>query len=84
MAQQYRAIVIGCGAVGAATTYWLSPKFAQFTPERFGIYGYLADDGLYYGFPIYGEVATKIGIDGAGPVVTPQTRTFAPDEARQC
>ena len=24
MAQQYRAIVIGCGAVGAAATYWLS------------------------------------------------------------
>src|SRR2546421_585643 len=40
------------------------------------------DDGLYYGFPVYGEVATKIGIDGAGPVVTPQTRTFARDEAR--
>ncbi len=34
------------------------------------------------GFPVYGEVATKIGIDGAGPVVTPQTRTFARDEAR--
>jgi glycine/D-amino acid oxidase-like deaminating enzyme len=26
MAQQYRAIVIGCGAVGAATTYWLSRR----------------------------------------------------------
>src|SRR6266536_6466351 len=63
-------------------TYFATPKVAQFTPDRFGVYGYLADDGLYYGFPIYGEVATKIGIDGAGPVVTPQTRTFTPDEAR--
>jgi glycine/D-amino acid oxidase-like deaminating enzyme len=26
MAQQYRAIVIGCGAIGAATTYWLSRR----------------------------------------------------------
>src|ERR1051326_4552402 len=26
MAQQYRAIVIGCGAVGAATAYWLSRR----------------------------------------------------------
>src|SRR5438552_18722701 len=26
MAQQYRAIVIGCGAVGAATTYWLGRR----------------------------------------------------------
>jgi len=63
-------------------TYFATPKVAEFTPDRFGIYGYLADDGLYYGFPVYGEVAIKIGIDGAGPVVTPQTRTFARDEAR--
>ena len=63
-------------------TYFATPKVAQFTPDRFGVYGYLADDGLYYGFPIYGEVATKIGIDGAGPVVTPERRTFARDEAR--
>jgi len=63
-------------------TYFATPKVAQFTPDRFGVYGYLADDGLYYGFPIYGEVATKIGIDGAGPVVIPERRTFARDEAR--
>src|SRR6266480_1728147 len=29
MAQQYRAIVIGCGAVGAATTYWLSRQLGS-------------------------------------------------------
>src|ERR1700730_4870455 len=63
-------------------TYFATPKVAEFTPDRFGVFGYLADDGLYYGFPVYGEVATKIGIDGAGPVVTPQTRIFARDEAR--
>jgi len=63
-------------------TYFATPKVAEFTPDRFGIYGYLADDGLYYGIPVYGEVATKIGIDGSGPVVTPQTRTYARDEVR--
>jgi sarcosine oxidase len=63
-------------------TYFATPKVAEFTPDRFGVYGYLADDGLYYGFPVYGEVATKIGIDGAGPVVTPQSRTFTRDEGR--
>jgi sarcosine oxidase len=63
-------------------TYVATAKVAEFTPDRFGIYGYLADDGLYYGVPVYGEVATKIGTDGDGPVVTPQTRTFARDEAR--
>jgi sarcosine oxidase len=63
-------------------TYFATPKVAEFTPDRFGVYGYLAGDGLYYAVPVYGEVATKIGIDGAGPVVTPQSRTFARDEAR--
>ena len=63
-------------------TYFATPKVAQFTPDRFGVYGYLAADGLYYGIPVYGEVATKIGIDGAGPVVTPDSRTFTRDEAR--
>lgn len=63
-------------------TYFATPRVAEFTPDRFGVYGYLADDGLYYGFPVYGEVATKIGIDGAGPVVTPETRTYARDEVR--
>ena len=29
MAQQYRAIVIGCGAIGAATTYWLSRQLGD-------------------------------------------------------
>lgn len=63
-------------------TYFATVKVSRFTPDRFGVFGYLADDGLYYGFPVYGEVAVKIGIDGAGPVVTPETRTYARDEAR--
>jgi sarcosine oxidase len=63
-------------------TYFATAKVSLFTPDRFGVFGYLADDGLYYGFPVYGEVGVKIGIDGAGPVVTPESRTWAPDEAR--
>ncbi len=63
-------------------TYFATPKVREFTPDRFGIYAYLADDGLYYGFPVYGEVAVKIGIDGAGPEVTPETRTDARDPER--
>src|SRR5258708_16634420 len=29
MPQQYRVIVIGCGAIGAATTYWLSRRLGD-------------------------------------------------------
>jgi sarcosine oxidase len=64
-------------------TYFATANVRDFTPERFGVWGFIAEDGLlYYGFPVYGEVATKAGIDSAGPVVTPQTRTQTPDPRR--
>jgi sarcosine oxidase len=64
-------------------TYFATPNVRAFTPERFTIFGLIAEDGLlYYGLPVYGEVAVKVGLDGAGPVVTPQTRTDAPDPLR--
>ncbi|GAA1749153.1 N-methyl-L-tryptophan oxidase [Nonomuraea bangladeshensis] len=64
-------------------TYFATTKLRDFAPERFPIYGFIdTDDLLYYGFPIYGEVATKAGIDGAGPVVTTESRTHAADPQR--
>jgi sarcosine oxidase len=64
-------------------TYFATPNVRAFTPERFTIFGLIAEDGLlYYGLPVYGEVAVKVGLDGAGPVVTPQTRTDVPDPLR--
>ncbi|MBO0773572.1 MAG: N-methyl-L-tryptophan oxidase, partial [Actinobacteria bacterium] len=55
----------------------------EFTPEQFTVFGVIAEDGLlYYGLPVYGEVAVKVGIDSAGPVVTPQTRTYTADPHR--
>ena len=64
-------------------TYFATPNVRAFTPERFTIFGMIAEDGLlYYGLPVYGEVAVKAGLDGAGPAVTPQTRTDTPDPKR--
>ncbi len=64
-------------------TYFATANVRDFTPERFTVFGLIAQDGLlYYGFPVYGEVAVKAGLDGAGPVVTPQTRTDAADPQR--
>lgn len=37
----------------------------------------------FYGFPVYGEVATKLGEHMGGPVVTAETRDFEPDPRRQ-
>jgi len=64
-------------------TYFATPNVREFTPERFTVFGMIAEDGLvYYGIPVYGEVAVKAGLDGVGPVVTPQTRTDAADPQR--
>ncbi len=64
-------------------TYFATPNVREFTPERFTVFGLIAEDGLlYYGVPVYGEVAVKAGLDGAGPVVTPQCRTDAADPQR--
>jgi len=64
-------------------TYFATPNVREFTPERFTVFGLIAEDGrVYYGIPVYGEVAVKAGLDGAGPVVTPQTRTDAADPQR--
>jgi sarcosine oxidase len=64
-------------------TYFATPNVREFTPERFTVFGLIAEDGLlYYGIPVYGEVAVKAGLDGAGPVVTPQSHTSAPDPQR--
>jgi sarcosine oxidase len=64
-------------------TYFATPNVREFTPGHFTVFGLITEDGLlYYGIPVYGEVAVKAGLDGAGPVVTPQTRTDAPDPQR--
>jgi sarcosine oxidase len=64
-------------------TYFATPNVREFLPGRFTVFGLIAEDGLlYYGLPVYGEVAVKAGLDGAGPVVTQQTRTDAADPRR--
>jgi sarcosine oxidase len=64
-------------------TYFATPNVRAFTPGQFTVFGLIDEDGLlYYGLPVYGEVAVKAGLDGAGPVVTPQTRTDIADPRR--
>ena len=58
-------------------TYYATPHLKQFAPGRFPIFIW-KDELDIYGFPVYGEVATKAGIDASGPVVTPATRSMTP------
>jgi sarcosine oxidase len=61
-------------------TYFQTPYLREFAPDRFPIWiwhGGARD--CFYGFPVYGEVATKAGQDVGGDVVTADTRTFRPN-----
>jgi sarcosine oxidase len=62
-------------------TYYATPNLKQFSPERFPVFMWHGRDN-FYGFPVYGEVATKLGQHMGGHEVTSQTRTFEPDPVR--
>jgi sarcosine oxidase len=59
-------------------TYFATPHLREFMPDRFPIWIWRAREE-FYGFPIYGELATKAGQDAGGKEVTAETRTFEPD-----
>jgi len=59
-------------------TYFATPHLHEFSPERFPIWIW-RDREEFYGFPIYGEVATKAGQDVGGRETTAETRTFEVD-----
>jgi sarcosine oxidase len=62
-------------------TYYATPNLKEFSPERFPVFMWHGADN-FYGFPVYGEVATKLGQHMGGHEVTADTRTFEPDPVR--
>jgi sarcosine oxidase len=60
-------------------TYFASPNPHAFAPDRFPIWIWM-DDPSYYGFPVFGEQGPKVAQDAGGKPVTPETRTFEPDQ----
>jgi glycine/D-amino acid oxidase-like deaminating enzyme len=64
-------------------TYYATPNLADFAPERFPIWLWHGDgDEEYYGFPVYGEVATKAAQDLGGPEASVEERPWRPDPDR--
>lgn len=59
-------------------TYFATPNLRQFTPDRFPVWIWEGEQN-FYGFPIYGEVATKAGEHIGGDAVTPETRKMQPN-----
>jgi sarcosine oxidase len=58
--------------------YYSSPHRKEFTPDRFPVWIWM-DDPCFYGFPVFGEDATKLAQDTGGKPVTAETRTFDED-----
>lgn len=61
-------------------TYFATPHLTDFAPERFPIWIWM-DEPCFYGFPAYGEPATKAAQDVGGEETTAATRSFEPNPA---
>jgi monomeric sarcosine oxidase len=62
-------------------TYFATPNLRDFAPGRFPIWIWHGDDE-YYGFPVYGEVATKAAQERLGPPIRIEERVWEPDADR--
>ena len=60
-------------------TYFATPHLREFAPGRFPVWIWRGPQG-FYGFPVYGEVATKAGQDAGGDEVTADSRGFERNE----
>jgi sarcosine oxidase len=63
-------------------TYYATPNLLDFSPARFPVFMWHGAEN-FYGFPVYGEVATKLGQHMGGHEVTADTRTYEPDPLRR-
>jgi sarcosine oxidase len=61
-------------------SYFTPAKVREFAPDRFPIWVYHGEE-IWYGFPVYGEVAVKLARDLGKRIITPEQRTTEPDPA---
>lgn len=62
-------------------TYFATTHLRDFTPDRFPIWIWHGDEE-FYGFPVFGEVATKAAKELCGPSVTLDEWSWEPDRER--
>lgn len=60
-------------------SYFTSPRLSDFTPDKHPVWIYHGDDDVYYGFPVYGEAATKLARDMRGHFIESGDRVFEGD-----
>jgi len=73
---------LGITVTQEQVTYYATPNLRDFAVGRFPIFIWHGDH-VIYGFPVYGEVATKAALDAAGPVVSADLRTYDADPERE-
>ncbi|RIK46097.1 MAG: N-methyl-L-tryptophan oxidase [Chloroflexi bacterium] len=61
-------------------TWFATPHIRAFAPERFPVWIWRGNRE-FYGFPVYGEVATKAGEDVGGDEIDITTRDYQPNMA---
>ena len=61
-------------------SYFATPNLRDFAPDRFPIWIWHGEE-LFYGFPVYGEVAVKLARDMSGRFITVDGRSYDPDPA---
>ena len=61
-------------------SFFATPNVHDFVPSRFPVWIWHGEPD-HYGFPVYGEVAVKLGRDMSGRFVTQESRSFEPDGA---
>ncbi|PSL00335.1 sarcosine oxidase [Murinocardiopsis flavida] len=62
-------------------SYFSSGHLSAFTPDRHPVWIYHGRQDTYYGFPVYGEAATKLGRDMRGRFIESADRVFEGDDA---
>lgn len=60
-------------------SYFGSGNLPAFTPEKHPVWIYHGPEDTYYGFPVYGEAATKLGRDMRSRFIESQERVFEGD-----
>ncbi len=74
-------IDLGLVVTREQVTYYRTPNLRDFMPDRFPVFMVPTPIGGIYGFPVHGEVATKVAIDFTGEPTTADGRNFEPDIA---
>jgi sarcosine oxidase len=72
-------INLGLTVTQEQVMYYATPNLKKFSIGQFPVFLATGSEGMFYGFPVYGLVATKATVGSTGIVTTADGRSFEPD-----